>query len=101
MQNVRKEYGLVCVDDSGIVKGYAWEKKDYPPDHRLLLELAEDHRVVRAPGLAVGERAYRPGMTRFRVARIPISASSGSTTRAVVFNPFLWHTHLLNASAAR
>ncbi|MGH7893180.1 MAG: hypothetical protein ACREQL_00845 [Candidatus Binatia bacterium] len=30
-QNVRKEYGLVCVDDHGVVKGYAWEKKDHHP----------------------------------------------------------------------
>ena len=31
VQNIRKEYGLVCVDDTGVVKGYAWEKKEYPP----------------------------------------------------------------------
>jgi hypothetical protein len=30
-QHVRKEYGLVCVDDYGRVKGFAWEKKDYSP----------------------------------------------------------------------
>ena len=30
-QNVRTEYGLVCVDDTGAVKGYAWEQKNYPP----------------------------------------------------------------------
>jgi hypothetical protein len=30
-QNVRKEYGLVCVDDYGQVKGFAWEKKEHPP----------------------------------------------------------------------
>jgi hypothetical protein len=30
-QVVRKEYGLVCVDEYGYVKGFAWEKKDYSP----------------------------------------------------------------------
>lgn len=30
-QVVRKEYGLVCVDDNGLVKGFAWEKKEHPP----------------------------------------------------------------------
>jgi hypothetical protein len=30
-QYVRKEYGLVCVDDYGQVKGFAWEKPSYSP----------------------------------------------------------------------
>jgi hypothetical protein len=28
---VRKEYGLVCVDDKGYVKGYHWEKPQHNP----------------------------------------------------------------------
>jgi hypothetical protein len=30
-RTVRKEYGLLCVDDNGVPKGFAWEKKDYSP----------------------------------------------------------------------
>lgn len=30
-KKLRKEWGLVCVDEHGQVKGYAWEKKDYSP----------------------------------------------------------------------
>jgi hypothetical protein len=30
-QYVRKEYGLVCVDEYGQVKGFAWEKPSYSP----------------------------------------------------------------------
>jgi hypothetical protein len=30
-QHVRKDWGLVCVDDKGAIKGFCWEKKDYPP----------------------------------------------------------------------
>lgn len=30
-KNLRKEYGLVCVDDRGEVKGWAWDHKDHHP----------------------------------------------------------------------
>lgn len=30
-ENVRKEYGLVCVDEWGHPKGWCWEKPEYPP----------------------------------------------------------------------
>ena len=30
-ENVRKEYGLICVDDWGNPKGWAWEKPTYSP----------------------------------------------------------------------
>jgi hypothetical protein len=30
-QQLRKEYGLVAVDDNGHVKGWAWEKPQYHP----------------------------------------------------------------------
>jgi hypothetical protein len=29
--NVRKEYGLVCVDQNGVPKGWVWEKPEYSP----------------------------------------------------------------------
>jgi len=39
-------------------------------------------------------------MTRFRVASHPDLRILRFDDESVVFNPFLWHTHLLNASAA-
>ena len=39
-------------------------------------------------------------MTRFRVAAHPDLRILRFDDESVVFNPFLWHTHLLNASAA-
>ena len=39
-------------------------------------------------------------MTRFRVASHPDFRVLRFDDESVVFNPFLWHTHLLNASAA-
>lgn len=39
-------------------------------------------------------------MTRFRVAAHPDLRILRFDDESVVFNPFLWHTHLLNAAAA-
>lgn len=39
-------------------------------------------------------------MTRFRVAAHPDLRVLRFDDESVVFNPFLWHTHLLNAAAA-
>jgi PqqD family protein of HPr-rel-A system len=39
-------------------------------------------------------------MTRFRVAAHPDLRVLRFEDESVVFNPFLWHTHLLNAAAA-
>jgi len=39
-------------------------------------------------------------MTRFRVATHPDLRILRFDDESVVFNPFLWHTHLLNAAAA-
>jgi PqqD family protein of HPr-rel-A system len=39
-------------------------------------------------------------MTRFRVASHPDLRILRFDDESVVFNPFLWHTHLLNAAAA-
>ena len=39
-------------------------------------------------------------MTRYRVAAHPDLRILRFDDESVVFNPFLWHTHLLNAAAA-
>lgn len=39
-------------------------------------------------------------MTRFRVTAHPDLRILRFDDESVVFNPFLWHTHLLNATAA-
>ncbi len=39
-------------------------------------------------------------MTRYRVAPHPEFRILRFDDESVVFNPFLWHTHLLNAAAA-